>query len=466
MQGARSTAVSNSTPGDGLGILAALEHAPFTRQHARFLTALLAALIFDYSKPFTVAFVIPGMREMWSLSEASAAYLPMASLSGTAIGVTFWGFMADRIGRRPALLWTVGIFMVTSLCGLAVSYWHSLLACLLMGMGVGGEVPIVFALATEYLPTRIRGRALLFLGVVGSIGGYAVAASTAAIVKAFYPEVVAWRLLWLLSILPAAVVLTFLVLRSNVVPESARYLISRNRADEARRAAEFLIGPISNVVAREERASIAPARIPRLYARTFVLAFFSFAWGLANFGFVTWLPTILATIGYSGATSAAYLSLSAVIALPFLVVTTLLFTKWSTRWTIIGYALGGAVIMALLGAMVSSRLLTPLLLVALTSLVFFFVISIGSAFALYAAEVYPTPMRGSRTGIVSGAGRIGGVIGPYFGGLWLTSGGAVSSLYIVLATGLVAAAGVFAVSAVETRGKTLEQINSTTSNRP
>lgn len=161
---------------DGREIITALDQAPFTRRHALFLAALLAALVFDYAKPFTISFVIPGMRAMWNLSEAGAAYLPVAGLFGTMVGSVFWGFMADRIGRRTTLLWTVGIFSAASLCGLAVEYWNSLLACFVMGTGVGGETPIVFALAAEYIPARLRGRTLLFLGIVGSTGGYALAA--------------------------------------------------------------------------------------------------------------------------------------------------------------------------------------------------------------------------------------------------------------------------------------------------
>jgi hypothetical protein len=74
--------------------------------------------------------------------------------------------------------------------------------------------------------------------------------------------------------------------------------------------------------------------VPRLYGRTLALAFFSFAWGLANFGLVTWLPTLLERLGYSGTLSSAYLSLSALIALPALGITTVLLTRWSTAFAL------------------------------------------------------------------------------------------------------------------------------------
>lgn len=443
----------------GQEIITALEHAPFTRRHGLFLAALLAALVFDYQKPATISFVIPGMREMWGLSETSASYLPVAGMTGTMLGSTFWGFMGDRIGRRTTLLWTVGIFSVASLCGLAMDYWQSVLACFLMGTGVGGEVPIVFALAAEYIPARLRGRTILFLGVVGSVGGYALAAGTAAAVKVFYPEVFAWRLLWLVAVIPGALIL---VLRSRVVPESARHLLAQGRVEEARAAAESMVGPIPEVSPVEETGDEQPviaAPVRALYGRTVLLGFFSFALGLASFGFITWLPTLLGKVGYAGATSSAYLALSAFISLPALAITTLLFTRWSTRGTLVSYAVAGGLTFVLLGAAATGGLLTPLVLVAVSSLALFFITSIGGAFPLYSAEVYPTGMRTRRTGIISAAGRLGSIIGPYFGGLWLAGGGSVLGLTILLAIGLIAAAAALHVAGVETRGRSLEQIS-------
>lgn len=88
-------------------IIGALDRAPFTQRHTIFVVALLTALVFDYAKPFTISFVIPGMREMFNLTAVEGSYLAVAGLSGTVVGSFFWGFMADRIGRRVTLLWTI-----------------------------------------------------------------------------------------------------------------------------------------------------------------------------------------------------------------------------------------------------------------------------------------------------------------------------------------------------------------------
>lgn len=97
-------------------------------------------------KPFTISLVIPGMRAMWGLTPDEASYLAVAGLTGTVVGSLFWGCVADQIGRKTTLLWTVGIFTAASLCGVSTEYWHTLAFCFAMGFRVGGEMPIVFAL--------------------------------------------------------------------------------------------------------------------------------------------------------------------------------------------------------------------------------------------------------------------------------------------------------------------------------
>lgn len=440
-------------------ITGALDRARFSGRHRILMATVLAAVIFDSAKPFSLSFVIPGMRAMWGLSEVDASYLAVFGLTGTIVGSVFWGWLADRIGRRATLLWTIAIFSLTTVCGFALEYWQSLLACLVMGFGVGGALPIAFALTAEYLPVKSRAKWLLILAILGSTGGYALAALIAWGASSVYADAFAWRLIWLIQLVPAALI--FLLL-ARMLPESPRYLLAKDRVEEARAAAESLVGPITTDAAVPMEQGREPARAihgPALYGRTAALAVFAFGWGIANFGFVTWLPTLLRDLGYTGASSSAYLALSALIALPALAITGYLLTTWSTRRTLIAYALGGAISMLALGLGASAGRLTPPFLVVVAGLIFFFVTSIGGVFSLYAAEVFPTRMRARRSGYLAGAGKLGGVIGPYFGGVWLGAGGSALGLHAPLAAALVAAAIALAIAGVETRGLSLEQIH-------
>ncbi len=75
--------VKRSEHGQCREILAALDEAPFGRRHQLFVVALLAALAFDYQKPATLGFVIPGMREMFNITQTPASYLAVSGLTGT-----------------------------------------------------------------------------------------------------------------------------------------------------------------------------------------------------------------------------------------------------------------------------------------------------------------------------------------------------------------------------------------------
>lgn len=454
---------SDRSHAEGQAIIEALDHAPLNQKHRIFLAALLAALMFDHAKPFNISFAIPGMASMWQLNALESSYLAVAGLTGLVIGSVFWGYMADHIGRRLTLLWTVFIFSIACLCGLAVEYWNSLLACLIMGFGVGGEAPIVYALAAEYIPAKSRARSLLFLGMLGSLLGYLQVAIVATIFKSFMPEEEAWRWMWLINI-PLGLII--FVLRGQIVPESARFLISKGRIAEARKAAEYFTGPIQfnptdamSQISDRPSTSVVTAPQPRLYGRTLAIGFFSFAVGLANYSFVTWLPTLLKTVGYSGASGSAYLAVSALIALPALLVTSIALRKRGTRGTLVIYALLTGTALLTLGYGATFGLLTPLFLIPVTSSIFFLITSLNGTLSFYGAENFPTSMRVRRSGIVSALGKFGGVVGPFFGGLYLTQGGTWFGLNIPLAVGLATAGIMLAIIGVETHGRSLEQIN-------
>ena len=438
-------------------IISALDRSPFTRRHVIFTFAILASLFFDYGKPIALSFVIPGMRAGWNLSAQTGSLLAVFGLTGTMIGAITWGFVSDRIGRRVTLLWTVAIFSVASLCGLAVAYWNSLLACLIMGFGVGAEVPAV--LASEYIPAKYRARTLLFLGLAGWLGGYAFTAGLSTIFNNYFPVHQAWRFIWLANILPGFLILW---LRSRVIPESARFLLHHGRVEEARAAAESIVGPITEVPAAslEEEAEMPAENASQrsLYGRAAVAGFYALAVSFATFGFVIWLPTLLTSIGFTSSGSSAYLLLSALIALPALAITTPVLHWLGPRRTLIVYALGAGLALFALGMGVSRGLVSPVFLVVIISLVLFYITSISGLLSLYAVEIFPTGLRGRFSGAIAALGRVGAISGPFTVGVWITRGGQISVLQIGLAAFLIAAAVVLVVLRVETHGRSLEQI--------
>ena len=113
----------------------------------------------------------------------------------TAIGGVFYGWLADRIGRKPVLSITIVTYSVgTLLCGLAPGFVSLLAFRVLTGLGVGGEWATGQTLVGETFPARMRARFAAIMQTGAPIG-----VGLAAIVGGFVEPVIGWRLCFILS---------------------------------------------------------------------------------------------------------------------------------------------------------------------------------------------------------------------------------------------------------------------------
>ena len=212
----------------------ALDDAPIKPAHVALLVVMAVAITIDVMKPATVGFVAPGMAKEYGLKSVlnpagtvPVAWLPFAGLTGTIIGSFLWGWLGDRIGRRPSILFAGVIFVATAICGAMPSAYWNFVMCFIMGLGVGGMLPITFALMAEAIPARHRGWLIVLIG--GDVAAaYIVTSWLASTIAA--PDNFGWRILWLLG-LPTGVLL---ILLNRWIPESPRFLLTHGRDEEAR----------------------------------------------------------------------------------------------------------------------------------------------------------------------------------------------------------------------------------------
>ncbi len=131
----------------------ALDDAPITRSHVGLIFVMAAAITIDVMKPTTLAFVAPGAAAEYGLRSPlnphaaglPIALYPLAGISGTVAGSFLWGWLGDRVGRRASILLAAVMFISTSTCGAMPTYPVNLVMCFLMGLGVGGMLPIIFS---------------------------------------------------------------------------------------------------------------------------------------------------------------------------------------------------------------------------------------------------------------------------------------------------------------------------------
>jgi len=173
------------------------------RRERRTFAACFSGWALDAMDVQLYAVVMPTLIGLWSLSQAQAGTLGTAALLFSSFGGWIAGILADRFGRVTVLRLTILWFaFFTFLSGFTQSYEQLLLTRSLQGLGFGGEWAAGAVLMSEVIDKRIRGRA------VGTVqGGWSVGYGTAVLLFTIVfsvarPEV-AWRLLFILGLIPA-----------------------------------------------------------------------------------------------------------------------------------------------------------------------------------------------------------------------------------------------------------------------
>ncbi|MGH3629435.1 MAG: MFS transporter [Sciscionella sp.] len=421
-----------------------------TAAHWWLMLTLTLALVIDMMKPATLGFVVPGTAQEYGLTRPAVALLPFSGLSGTAIGSYVWGALADRAGRRGAILLAAIMFIGTSICGAMPSFAWNIVMCFLMGLAAGGLMPIAYTLLGELVPARHRGWFLVLLGGVGLVGGYVAASGAAVLLEPRF----GWRIMWFLGLPTGAL----LILLNRFIPESPSFLMLRGDVAQANAVmARFGLPRVATTPGAPARAN-GSTLLRRPFGRvTLALNLCAFAWGLVNYGLLLWLPADLRARGFGVAASDALLARSALIALPTVVVTAWLYHRWSTKRTLVLVSLLtmlGLLGVPLLGWVVPVQGIAPVVLIA--------VLMVGSGGVIavlppFSVESYPARIRGRGTGLVAGSSKLGGIAAQL-----ATMGAAVPQLAVV--------AGVLAVPVLlgallagrfgrETRGRRLAEID-------
>jgi MFS transporter, putative metabolite:H+ symporter len=200
-----------------------------------FIIAVAAVgFFFDSFDIVIVSYALPMIKQDFGLDPKQMGLIGSAALAGMGLGSWFWGWVADRWGRRVVFAATVLMFSVfTGIAGLSMSLEFIVGARFLTGLGLGGMVPIDQALVAEYAPARIRGRVSAMLPLCWPVGKFAAAGAGLLIVPSL-----GWRWLFALGALPA--VLVFFI-RCGV-PESPRWLADRGRDREVRASLAYVVG--------------------------------------------------------------------------------------------------------------------------------------------------------------------------------------------------------------------------------
>ncbi|MBC3193585.1 aromatic acid/H+ symport family MFS transporter [Pseudonocardia sp. C8] len=337
--------------------------------------------------------VLPALLDepAWGLDPATASLISTAGLVGVMVGALSAGPLADRVGRRTAMLITVVSFSVLSLaCAFAAGPWTFGVLRFLAGLGLGGVLPVAIALVNEHGRPGRGGSATTILMTGYHVGAVATSLLGIGVIPAF-----GWQWMFVLGALPAVV----------LVPLLARFL-----PDEAPAAAPAAgrAAP-RNPVAQLVKDGYLPSSIAFWVA--------SFMGLLLVYGLNTWLPQIMRTAGYGLGAALSQLLVLNVGAVLGLLVAGPVADRVGLRPATVAWFCAATVFLALLAVrMPGVGVYVGVLLAGV------FVFSSQVLVYAYISRHYPAHARASAIGAASGIGRLGAISGPVLGGLLLQAG--------------------------------------------
>ncbi|MEO5598422.1 MAG: sugar porter family MFS transporter, partial [Novosphingobium sp.] len=210
-----------------------------------------------------------GLEAAFDLAELGTGLTVGAILIGCAIGAFVAGRMADVLGRRSVMMIAAILFLLSAVgAAVAGSATVFVIARLIGGFGVGAASVLSPVYISEVTPASLRGRLatvqqiMIITGLTGAfVANYVLAQVAGSSTAPFWLGIPAWRWMFLMQVIPAAVY--FLALLP--IPESPRFLVLKGRKEQAHAVLTKLFGSEEadrKVV--EIRASLAEDHRPRL----------------------------------------------------------------------------------------------------------------------------------------------------------------------------------------------------------
>ena len=420
-----------------------VDEAKFTPFHWGVLIWCLLIIIFDGYDLVIYGVALPLLMQEWSLSAVQAGLLASTALFGMMFGAMCFGTLSDKIGRKKTIMICVGIFSGFTFCGAFASTPVEFgILRFLAGLGIGGVMPNVVALMTEYAPKRIRSTlvALMF-------SGYAIGGMASALLGAWLVPVYGWKIMFYIAIIPCLA----LPLIWKFLPESLMYLTSKHQTDTTRTivskiAPEQVLTTdtqfVLNEVSEEDNAPLKALFQQGRSFSTFMFWIAFFMCLLMVYALGSWLPKLMIQAGYSLGASMIFLFALNIGGMVGAIGGGALADRFHIKKVLSIMFMCGALALILLGLNSPQMVLYTLIAVAGAA-------TIGSQILLYTfvAQYYPTTVRSTGMGWASGIGRIGAIVGPVLTGALLTMNLPHQMNFLVIAIpGVIASLAIFMVN--------------------
>ena len=425
----------------------------------------------DFFDFFLIGYVLAFILKEWHMTYGQSALILISAGLGAVPGAFFWGWMGDRIGRRKVFILTAlnvalatGIMFFTPDQGGWIAGWIFLsFFRFFVGFGNAGLIAVDIPLVQEFVPAYKRGwvsgltTVLLPAGnILGAVSG------------AYLAPIIGWRGLFLVGLAPALLVLMI----RYWVPESPRYLMRMGRYEEARQSLAWALQCDPQEIElptgrpQEERTRWRELfKYPRSMAAACTVALSQ----TGGVGILMWITALFVMVLKITPAEASYL----MIWVGILGIVGRLVASWMSdalgrRISGFVIGMGGAICMALAGYFHDVYIGAVSVFFLLIMAQRFFGDASYAIIGPYIAEVWPNRLRASGMGFSYGIGNLGKIIGPL--GLALIVGSsnyvspkatldAIFPALLFLAFWYAQAAFAFLLLGIETKGRSIEEIN-------
>lgn len=448
------------------GIAARLDRMPISGFHKKIMW-LLAGVTFCDSVDMAVGGPIGAVLQTEGfMTLEQFAFFNSITMVGYLIGGLLAGAISDALGRKKAILTCGTVFTIFCFVAAMAPNADFLTACrFFMGLGLGAAFPAGYSALTEYTPPKKRGKYQSYVGLIANCGTL-----FASVMNLIILPIAGWREVFVFC---GILGLTVMVFNFLCLDESPRWLAMMGKNDKADaivtklenkvRAKGVEVPEVSDEEIQRREQAENVKQLPwsflfkkQMITRTLTAMFLCFVMNVLVYTVITWTPTILKANGFDVSLS-TLMTVVMQLGIPVGVGLLTFYVEKVNRKTIL---IVTYIAIAILGP-IWSLLPTnhPELVMAFGFLVcvFTFTNSVTTA-AIYLSEPFPTACRIRGAGLANAFGRLGGIFSPMWIAFFVASPMGTLGAYIINSALAIFMAIWLAIFAVETRGRTLEDI--------
>lgn len=443
-----------------MGKVCTMEEMPLSGFHYKVFAYASGSTFIDGYIIGIISIALSVMQSQFDMSLTMTGLVGMATLAGMFIGGVIGGYLTDIIGRKTMFIIDMLVMGTVSILQFFITDPMQLVILrFILGIAVGADYPIAGALMAEFSPKKNRGALLGGLNAfwyVGYAGSYLVGYLMLSLGDT------SWRWMLASSALPVVLIL---VSRLNM-PESPRWLANKGREKEANAIVQKIFG--DHVIMSDEPENKEKTSFLDMFRNGYGkwIFFVSAFWSLLvipSFGIGTYYPQILEQFGFANG-KMEYLGAAIInmVYLASLLPALSIIERYGRRPTLIWPFLVTAITLIILGVTSGANMSFASILV-LFIIYGVFNTAMGAHCWIYPNELFPTHIRGTAMGFVTGVSRIASSVGTFLFPIIMATYGLTVTLYIC-GTLLFIAFLITLFMAPETKGLTLAEASSISTN--